>query len=78
MKRGRAYHGCGEEYNVEKGKWTQKGMVNIEAVWKNIKWEKGEGDASFWGENQDKNNEGKKLFGTLCTPGIEILHQHVI
>ena len=38
VTRGRKYHGCGEEYNVEKGKGEAiSSSLNIEAVGKNIK-----------------------------------------
>ena len=42
IKRGMEYHGCGEEYKVDKRK---RGIIfyDIEAVWKNIKSGKGEG-----------------------------------
>ena len=49
MKRRSEYHGCGEEYNVEKmGKGMQYHITfNIEAVRKNIKYVKGGGDGYF-------------------------------
>ena len=55
MKRGREYHGCGEEYSVEKkGKGKQYHLpYNIEDVEKNIKWLKEKEDGNFGAENQD-------------------------
>ena len=42
MKRGREYHGCGEEYNLVKRDRGSNISYDIEAAWKNIKWEKGQ------------------------------------
>ena len=55
VKRGREYHGCGEEYNVEKKRKGKQYHLsyNIWAFGKNIKWEKREGDGNFGEENQD-------------------------
>ena len=40
VKRGREYHGCGDEYNVKKGEGKQYHLpYKIEAVGKNIKCE---------------------------------------
>ena len=41
-KRGREYHGCGEEYNVEKGRQYHL-LYNIEAVGKRLSGEKEKG-----------------------------------
>ena len=44
--RGREYYGCGEEYNVGKGKQCHPSF-DIKAVGKNIEWGRGEGDGHF-------------------------------
>ena len=43
------YYGCGEEYNVKKGKQYHL-PYNIQAVGKNIKWGRGR---EFWEEYKD-------------------------
>ena len=55
VKRGRDYHGCGEEYNAEKSGKVKHyhRLYDIGAVVKNIKWDKGEGNGNFVEENQD-------------------------
>ena len=55
MKRGREYHGCWEEYRVNrKGRGKQFHISHyIEALGKNIKRGKGEGHGNFGEENQD-------------------------
>ena len=57
MKRGREYHGCWEEYIGEIGDRVNQHHLSydIKAVWKNIKWGRGEGD-------------GKIRFRELYTP----------
>ena len=69
MKRGRECHSCGEEYNVE--------IYNIEAVGKNIKWGKGEGN--FREESLDLKYGGwgrisscMELY-TLLAPGLRLV-----
>ena len=53
MKRRREYHGCGEEYNVKKGKGEAiSSSLVLMAVGKNIKCERGKGDGNFGEENQ--------------------------
>ena len=48
VKRGRTYHGCGEEYNVEKGKGNQYHLPStIKAVGENIKCGRAEEDGNF-------------------------------
>ena len=43
VKRGREYHGCGEEYNMEKKEKKKHDHLpyNIKAAGKNMKWGKG-------------------------------------
>ena len=62
MKKGREYHGRGEEYNVDKGKEKAYHLpYNVKAVGKNIKWGRGKGDGNFGEENQDyKNGDGEE------------------
>ena len=52
VKRGREYYGCGEEYNVKKGKQYLR-PYNKKAVRKNFKGGRGEGNGNFTEENQD-------------------------
>ena len=60
----RECHGCGEEYNVIKGKEKQNNLPYIaKAVGKNTVWGKWEGNGSFFGKNQDYLG-----WGTLYTP----------
>ena len=49
VEMGREYHGCKEEYNVEKREAGSNIILqcNIVAVRKNIKWVKGEGNGNF-------------------------------
>ena len=50
---GREYHGCGKEYDENMGKKGERGsnifftINNIEAVWRNIKCDKEEGEENF-------------------------------
>ena len=63
VKRERKYHGCGEEYNVDKKRKGKQYHLsyNIKAVCKNIKWERGEGDEHFEKDNIDfKNGVGEE------------------
>ena len=46
MKKGREYHGRGEEKGKEK---VYHLPYNVKAVWKNIKWGKGGRGRKFWG-----------------------------
>ena len=49
VKKGREYHGRGEEYNLEKGKEKAYHLpYNVKAVGKNIKWGKGGRGRKFW------------------------------
>ena len=53
MKRGRESHGCGEEYNLKKGKREAIYLhYNILAVGLNVKRGRGEGVEHFWEENK--------------------------
>ena len=69
-KKGREHHGCGEAYDGEKGKG--EAISYSLSFWKNITWEKGEGDGNFGEEIHDleKMGTGKniKSLGTLYTP----------
>ena len=54
-KKGRKYHGCGEEYKKEKMEWGRNIICNICR-------EVAEGDGNFWEENQElKNADGKNM-----------------
>ena len=57
MKRRREYHGCGEEYNVEKSEKVKQYHLpfNVKAVGKNIKWGRGEVDGNLGEKIKIKN-----------------------
>ena len=76
MKIGREYHGCWEEYYLEKRETGN----NIISVGKNIKGERGEGDEHFWEENQDlkkwvwgRISSRRKLYTSLSKGSLSLV-----
>ena len=67
VKRGREYHGCEEEYNMEKRERGKQYHLpyNIEGVGKKIKWRKEDEHRNFGKENQDLKTWGGEEYQVI-------------